>query len=94
MRQEAEEKAHQVSQKMEFDNQVYSQQMSELKERLENSNATILSLETRMRQNSKSDTSVSALLQQVRDSAEEEMVRYKMESEESYVRNVSSSCVM
>ncbi|XP_048727048.2 uncharacterized protein LOC125645531 isoform X5 [Ostrea edulis] len=90
MRQEAEEKAHQVSQKMEFDNQVYSQQINELRERLENSNATILGLETRMRQYGKSDTSVSALLQQVRESAEEEMVRYKMESEESYVRNITA----
>lgn len=88
MRQEAEEKAHQTSQKMDFENQVYNQQIKELRERLETASATILSLETRIRQYSKSDTSVSGLLQQVRESAEEEMMRFKIESEENYARNV------
>lgn len=90
MRQEAEEKAHQTSQKMDFENQVYNQQIKELRERLETANATILSLETRIRQYSKSDTSVSGLLQQVRESAEEEMMRFKIESEENYARNITA----
>lgn len=91
MRQEAEEKAHQTSQKMDFEHQVYNQQIKELRERLETASATILSLETRIRQYSKSDTSVSGLLQQVRESAEEEMMRFKIESEENYARNVRIS---
>lgn len=90
MRQEAEEKAHLTSQKMDFENQVYNQQIKELRERLETANATILSLETRIRQYSKSDTSVSGLLQQVRESAEEEMMRFKIESEENYARNITA----
>lgn len=90
MRQEAEEKAHQTSQKMDFENQVYNQQIKELRERLETASATILSLETRIRQYSKSDTSVSGLLQQVRESAEEEMMRFKIESEENYARNITA----
>lgn len=96
MRQEAEDKAHQISQKMDFENQVYNQQIKELRERLETASATILSLETRIRQYSKSDTSVSGLLQQVRESAEEEMMRFKIESEENYARNVriSLNCLL
>lgn len=96
MRQEAEDKAHQISQKMDFENQVYNQQIKELRERLETASATILSLETRIRQYSKSDTSVSGLLQQVRESAEEEMMRFKIESEENYGRNVriSLNCLL
>ncbi|XP_052684959.1 uncharacterized protein LOC128164887 isoform X7 [Crassostrea angulata] len=90
MRQEAEEKAHLTSQKMDFENQVYNQQIKELRERLETASATILSLETRIRQYSKSDTSVSGLLQQVRESAEEEMMRFKIESEENYARNITA----
>ncbi|XP_062598156.1 uncharacterized protein LOC134259569 isoform X3 [Saccostrea cucullata] len=90
MRQEAEEKAHLMSQKMEFDNQVQGQQIREMRERLENANATILSLETRIRQYGKSDTSMSALLQQVRESAEEEMARFKAELEENYNRNITA----
>lgn len=90
MRQEAEDKAHQISQKMDFENQVYNQQIKELRERLETASATILSLETRIRQYSKSDTSVSGLLQQVRESAEEEMMRFKIESEENYARNITA----
>ncbi|XP_078333250.1 lamin-B2.L-like isoform X7 [Crassostrea virginica] len=90
MRQEAEEKAHQISQKLDFESQVYNQQIRELRDRLETATGTILSLETRIRQYSKSDTSVSGLLQQVRESAEEEMMRFKMESEENYARNITA----
>ena len=93
MRQEAEEKAHQISQKRDFESQVYNQQIRELRDRLETATGTILSLETRIRQYSKSDTSVSGLLQQVRESAEEEMLRFKMESEENYARNVREKII-
>lgn len=93
MRQEAEEKAHQISQKLDFESQVYNQQIRELRDRLETATGTILSLETRIRQYSKSDTSVSGLLQQVRESAEEEMLRFKMESEENYARNVREKII-
>lgn len=75
---------------MQFAEQVNSQQAIELRERLENSTATILSLEARVRDANKVDTSIPELLKQVREAAEEELRKYQLESEEQYNRNVSS----
>ena len=73
---------------MEFNEQVHSQQIAELRERLEQSAATIISLESRVRDLTKTDMSIPEVLQQVRESSEIELRRYQMESEENYSRNV------
>lgn len=73
---------------MEFNDQVQAQQIAELRERLEQSAATIISLESRVRDLTKTDMSIPEILQQVRESSEIELRRYQMESEENYNRNV------
>ena len=76
---------------MEFNEQVQAQQIAELRERLEQSAATIISLEARVRDLTKTDMSIPQVLQQVRDSSEMELRRYQIESEETYNRNVSEA---
>ena len=76
---------------MEFNEQVQAQQIAELRERLEQSAATIISLEGRVRDLTKTDMSIPQVLQQVRDSSEMELQRYQIESEETYNRNVSEA---
>ncbi|KAJ8299332.1 hypothetical protein KUTeg_023392 [Tegillarca granosa] len=75
---------------MQLAEQINSQQTIELRERLENSTATILSLEARVRDANKVDTSIPELLKQVREAAEEELRKYQAESEEQYNRNIAA----
>ncbi|KAK7481494.1 hypothetical protein BaRGS_00027256 [Batillaria attramentaria] len=88
-RQEAENKIQQLMQKMDFDNKVYAEHSAELQSRIESSAATILSLEAKVRDLSKTDVSVSEMLKQVRETAEAELRKFQLESEEQYNRNLS-----
>ena len=89
LRTESDDRCHTLTKKMEFNEQVQAQQIAELRERLEQSAATIISLEARVRDLTKTDMSIPQVLQQVRDSSEMELRRYQIESEETYNRNVS-----
>ncbi|CAL1537650.1 unnamed protein product [Lymnaea stagnalis] len=89
-RQEAEDRCQQILQKMEFSEQVQQQQISDYQSRLDSSAATILSLEARVRDLSKVDVSMAEMLKQVRDTAELELRKYQIESEEQYSRNLSA----
>ncbi|XP_069132488.1 uncharacterized protein [Argopecten irradians] len=90
MRQECEDKLTQCIKKAEFSEQVFNQQMNEARERLNVSTATILSLEGRVRDLSKTDTTVPEMIRQVREAAEEELTQYKMNSENEFARNINS----
>ena len=88
IRQEADDRYNQLVKKCEFDGQVHHQESSELRERLNTSTATMISMESKIRELSKMDTSVPELLRQVREAAETELKQYKAESENHYSRNV------
>ena len=88
LRTEADDHCHSLTKKMEFNDQVHAQQIAELRERLEQSAATVISLESCVRDLTKTDMSIPQVLQQVRDNSEMELRRYQMESEEQYNRNV------
>ena len=90
-RQDAEERLRQALKKVEFNDQVANQQITELKQRLQTSTNTILMLEERIGELSKSDNSVADILQQVRSSAEAELQKYQTQAEEVYSRNVRVS---
>ncbi|XP_033752068.1 uncharacterized protein LOC117335906 isoform X3 [Pecten maximus] len=90
IRQECEDKLSQCMKKAEFNEQVFNQQMNEARERLNVSTATILSLEGRVRDLSKTDTTVPEMIRQVREAAEEELAQYKMNSENEFARNINS----
>ena len=76
-------------QKSDFNDKVTAERVGELNTRIESSAATILSLEAKIRDLSKTDVSVSELLRQVRETAEAELRKYQVESEDQYNRNVS-----
>ena len=94
MRQEAEDKSHQLAKKIDFEANVHSQQVNDLRDRLQSSANTILSLESRIRELSKSDNSLVEMLTRVRETAELELRRYKEQSEEDYNRNVSVQIIV
>lgn len=89
LRTEAEDRCHTLTKKLEFNEQVHAQQIVEMRERLEQSQATIISLESRLTQATKNDIAIPEVLKQVREQAEHELKRYQLESEENYTRNVS-----
>lgn len=88
LRKEIEEKMIALQKKVEFDQRVQNEQQSELRQRLETSNSTIVSLEARVRELSKTDTNVPELLRQVREAAEMELKKYQAQSEEQYNKNI------
>lgn len=90
LRTEADDRCHTLVKKLEFNEQVHAQQMAELKERLEQSQATVISLESRINASTKNDLAIPDVLKQVREHAESELKRYQFESQEHYNRNVSS----
>ncbi|XP_052799852.1 uncharacterized protein LOC128231279 isoform X3 [Mya arenaria] len=90
LRKEAEDKCHTLVKKIEFNEQVHTQEMAEMRERLEQSQATIISLESRINQSTKNDLAIPDVMKQVREQAEIEFKRYQMESEETYSRNISA----
>ncbi|XP_059144868.1 uncharacterized protein LOC131932008, partial [Physella acuta] len=89
-RQEAEDRVQQIFKKMEFAEQIHKQQITDYQTRLDTASATILSLEARVRDLSKADVSVAEMLKQVRDTAEVELKKFQIESEEQYSRNLSA----
>ncbi|KAL8614242.1 hypothetical protein ACOMHN_026459 [Nucella lapillus] len=89
-RQEAENKVQQMIQKSDFNDKVNGERVGELSSRVQSSSATILSLEAKVRDLSKADVSVSDLLKQVRDSAEAELRKFQLETEEHYNRNLTA----
>ncbi|KAL8614233.1 hypothetical protein ACOMHN_026450 [Nucella lapillus] len=89
-RQESENRIQQLMQKSDFNEKVCAKRMGEMNSRMEMSAATILSLEGKVRELSKADISVSDLLKQVRDTAEAELRKYQMESEEQYNKNLTA----
>ena len=90
--QEAENRIQQLMQKADFNEKVCAERVGELNSRIESAAATILSLEAKVRDLSKTDVSVSELLKQVRDTAEAELRQFRIESDEQYNRNVSVTC--
>ena len=94
LRAEAEDRCHTLVKKLEFNDEVHTQQVNELRERLEQSQATIISLELRLNEASKNDSAIPDILKQVREQAEMELKRYQLESNETYSRNVSYSCFL
>ena len=80
-------------QKMDFNDKVNGEHIAELHQRIESSAVTILSLESKVRDLSKTDVSVSERLKQVRDTAEGELKKFQIESDEQYNRNVSCRVV-
>jgi len=75
--------------KLEFNEHVHAQEIAELRERLEQSQATIISLESRINTSTKNDLAIPDVLKQVREQAEIELKRYQFESQDQYNRNVS-----
>ncbi|XP_052240589.1 uncharacterized protein LOC127851093 isoform X4 [Dreissena polymorpha] len=90
LRTEAEDQCHILRKKLEFNEQVHVQQMVEIRERLEQSQAMIISLESRINANTKNDMAIPDVLKQVREQAEIEFKRYQLESEEKYNRNIGA----
>ncbi|XP_050410944.1 uncharacterized protein LOC126825380 isoform X2 [Patella vulgata] len=88
-RLEDQEKVQQLIQKIEFNDQVHTEQARELQERLESSADTILKLEAKIRDLGKSDTNVSEVLKQVREASDVELRKYQVESEEQQTRTMS-----
>jgi hypothetical protein len=60
-----------------------------MKDRLDVASNTILSLEVKIRELSKTDNNLAENLRRVRDAAEAELRKYKEESEMEFNRNVS-----
>ncbi|XP_067654932.1 lamin-B2-like isoform X2 [Haliotis asinina] len=89
-RQEAEDRVQQLMKKLEFNDQVNAQQVIELRNRVESSTGTILSLEAKVRELSKSDSSMGDLLKTVREASEAEFKKYQMESDAEYSRNIAA----
>ncbi|KAL3841700.1 hypothetical protein ACJMK2_019808 [Sinanodonta woodiana] len=90
MLRDSEDRFQQLRKKMEFDEQVHSQQILELQDRLENSSATVISLESRLRDLSRTDEAIPEILKQVREASDQELKRFRIESEEQYNRNISA----
>ncbi|XP_053383865.1 uncharacterized protein LOC123536790 [Mercenaria mercenaria] len=90
IRTEAEDRCHTLTKKLEFNEQVHAQQIVELRERFEQSQALVISLESRLSQAIKNDIAIPEVLKQVREQAEHELKRYQLESEENYTRNISA----
>ncbi|KAK3576197.1 hypothetical protein CHS0354_016020 [Potamilus streckersoni] len=90
MLKDSEDRLQQIKKKMEFDEQVHSQQILELQDRLENSSATVISLESRLRDLSRTDDAIPEILKQVREASDLELKRFRIESEEQYNRNISA----
>ncbi|XP_046364909.2 lamin-B2-like isoform X3 [Haliotis rufescens] len=89
-RQEAEDRVQQLMKKLEFNDQVNAQHVLELRNRVETSTGTILSLEAKVRELSKNDTSMGDLLKSVREASEAEFKKYQMESDVEYNRNIAA----
>ncbi|XP_060595540.1 uncharacterized protein LOC132749698 isoform X4 [Ruditapes philippinarum] len=90
LRTEAEDRCHTLTKKLEFNEQVHAQQLAELRERLEQNQALVISLESRLSQATKNDIAIPEVLKQVREQAEHELKKYQVESEENYTRNISA----
>ncbi|XP_041367270.1 uncharacterized protein LOC121381918 isoform X3 [Gigantopelta aegis] len=88
-RQQAEDLIQQIMKKVEFNEQVYKQQLKDLNERNNGAVATIMCLETKIRELTNNDNSVSDMLKQVREVAESELNKYKMETEAQQFRDMS-----
>lgn len=88
LRTEADDRCHSLRKKLEFTEQVHAQQVAELRERMEQSQATVISLESRLGVIAKNDVAIPDILKQVREQAQFELKRYQVESEENYNRNV------
>lgn len=84
IRKDIEEKFAAYVKKAEFDNNILRQQLSDLKQRLDTSTTTIVSLESKIREQNKSDTDIPQLLRQVRLAAEEDMKKHQAETERKH----------
>ena len=62
-----------------------------IQNRLDSASASILTLESKVRDLSTADTTAAEMLKQVRDTAEAELKKFQIESEEQYSRNVCIS---
>ncbi|CAC5362942.1 unnamed protein product [Mytilus coruscus] len=88
-RKDVEERFAASTKKYEFDNNVLRQHVADLKQRLEATTANILSLETRIRQLSKTDTNIPDILRQVRHAAEDELKKHQSDIESRYGKSIS-----
>ncbi|XP_074661940.1 lamin-A-like isoform X2 [Tubulanus polymorphus] len=90
LRQDLDDQLHQLHKKVEFDSAVRDKAADEMKGRLELSTNTILNLESRLREVSKTDGNIGDKLQQIRKAAEDEILKYRTELEENFNRTVIS----
>ncbi|VDI08766.1 Hypothetical predicted protein [Mytilus galloprovincialis] len=90
IRKDIEEKFAAYAKKAEFDNNILRQQLSDLKQRLDTSTTTIVSLESKIREQNKSDTDIPQLLRQVRLAAEEDMRKHQAETERKHNDSIST----
>jgi len=89
-RQQAEGRSEQMLKKLEFSEQVHKQQVADYQNRLDSASASILTLESKVRDLSTADTTAAEMLKQVRDTAEAELKKFQIESEEQYSRNLTA----
>ncbi|XP_064634313.1 uncharacterized protein LOC135492084 isoform X2 [Lineus longissimus] len=89
-RQEAEDKVEQLRKQLDFQNQVNTKQGHEMKDRLGFASNTILSLEAKIRDLSKTDDNLAVNLRRVRDAADAEFRKYKEDSEFEFNKSLST----
>lgn len=74
--------------KADFDMNVLMQQLAEMKQRLEATTSTILTLESRVREGGRSDTNIQELLRKVRLAAEDELKKHQSATDAKYSKSV------
>lgn len=74
--------------KAEFDMNVLMQQLADVKQRLEATTSTIVTLESRVREGGRSDTNIQELLRKVRLAAEDELKKHQSATDAKYSKSV------
>ncbi|XP_071809633.1 lamin-B1-like [Asterias amurensis] len=87
-RLEAQDVQQSLRNKIEFQDQLHSQELIESRNRLDEKANHILQLEAKVRELSKPDNTLHEALQRVRDAATAELLKYKEESEATYHKNL------
>ncbi|XP_038053818.1 prelamin-A/C-like [Patiria miniata] len=88
LRLEAQDVQQSLRNKIDFQDQLHAQELSEGRNRLDEKANHILQLEAKIRELSKPDNTLHEALQKVRDAAAAELLKYKEESEATYRKNL------
>ncbi|XP_013406849.1 lamin-L(I) [Lingula anatina] len=89
-RQEVEHRNRTLQNKMDFQQHVSAQEMKDIRVRLDSSANTILHLESKVKETVMTNNNLVEMLQRVRETAQAELDRYKIESEENFSRSASA----